>query len=321
MLSEPKRLVFEIPSPLGGGLGWGQSGEEENVNVEQASPPPSLPPTGGGVHRVVCYQWGNDNAPRTVLCVHGLTRNGRDFDFLSRALVENYRVICPDMPGRGESDWLANPLGYNYPAYVADMGFIIKSLGLTQVDWVGTSMGGIIGMMMANAVPGLIRALVLNDIGCVLSAAGIKRIMSYPASKNPCPSRAEAEATMRERCATFGIREEAHWQHMFTYGLQEKNGCWRAAYDPAIMAAYSTDRDKEAAVADLDLWGLWEAVTKIPVLLIRGAESDLLSRETALAMQSRHPNLTLREIPGCGHAPALMEDSQIMMVKDWLLKR
>ena len=270
----------------------------------------------GSTHNITCYKWGE--ASPTAICVHGLTRNARDFDFLAQALTQDYKIFCPDMPGRGKSEWLKNPAGYTYPAYVADIGFMVHSLNITQTDWIGTSMGGIIGMMAANSFPGLIRKLILNDIGCIVSAAGIRRIMSYPPAKNPCPSRAEAEATLRERCATFGIRNEAHWQHIFTYGLQEKNGCFRPAYDPAIMGAYSADRAAQENVVDLNLWGLWEAVKKIPVLLIRGAESDLLTRETALQMKAQHPNLTLHEIEGAGHAPALMEESQIKLITDWL---
>jgi pimeloyl-ACP methyl ester carboxylesterase len=288
MLTEPKQLIFNIP----------------NVTT----------PT---THHVVCYQWGNDNAERTLVCVHGLTRNGRDFDFLAKAMADGYRVICPDIPGRGLSEW-RNAEDYLYPNYVTDMGFILASLHLTQVDWVGTSMGGIIGMMLANSVPGLFRSLTLNDVGCTVSAAGMKRILAYPPSRNPCPTRAEAEAILRERCDTFGIRDEAHWQHMFKYGLQEKNGCFRANYDPAIMAAYAKDRDKDAVITDISLWPLWEVLTKIPVLLIRGETSDILTRETAQLMQSSHPRLTLKEIPACGHAPALMEDGQIAIVKAWL---
>ncbi|MDE3059694.1 MAG: alpha/beta hydrolase [Pseudomonadota bacterium] len=267
--------------------------------------------------RLVCYQWGKADAACTALCVHGLTRNGRDFDFLASALAAGCRVLCPDMPGRGRSDWLKDPAGYNYPAYVATVDFLLRAMNITSLDWIGTSMGGIIGMMMAGVRPGLIQKLVINDIGCLVSAAGIRRIMSNPPAP-PCPSLAEAETTLRERCAPFGIHEEAHWQHLFRYGLQERNGCVYPAFDPAILGGYAKDRTKEAEVKDLDLWSLWEPVTKIPVLLIRGSESDILTRATALEMQARHPRLTLREFEHAGHAPALMDASQITMIRDWL---
>jgi len=285
-------------------------------NILQFSIPDALQP--GNTHRMACYEWGDPAAKNTVLCVHGLTRNGRDFDYVARALEADYRVLCPDMPGRGQSEWLRDPAGYNYPNYVAEVTALIMQLGLTRLHWIGTSMGGIMGMMVASAMPGLIQTLVLNDIGTVVAAEGIRRIAAFAAENIVFDTRAEAEAAMRTRWSTFGIHDEAHWQHMFTYGLQEKDGKFRFAYDPAILAAYSKDRSQLADIKDLDLSGLWPAVTAIPTLLIRGETSDLLRRDTAQAMQSSHPNLTLHEIPNTGHAPALMDDKDTAVIRDWL---
>jgi len=271
----------------------------------------------GATHRLACWQWGNPYAARTLVCVHGLTRNGRDFDILAQALAGDYRVLCPDMAGRGESQWLKNPAGYSYPAYVADIVALLKSLNMTQVDWVGTSMGGIIGMMMASAWPGLIRTLVLNDIGCLVSAVGLKRIMSYAGSKTRYATRAEAEVALRERCMTFGIKTEDQWQQFFAHSfMNNPDGTISVACDPMIAA----NLPKQEDVKDVNLWALWGAVAPVPVLLIRGAESDILTRETALQMKAKHFDLTLEEIPGAGHAPALMDASQVTMIAQWLKK-
>jgi pimeloyl-ACP methyl ester carboxylesterase len=275
---------------------------------------PSSPQLFTSSHRLTCYQWGDAHAKDTVMCVHGLTRNGRDFDFLAEALAKDFRVLAPDMPGRGKSEWLANPAGYSYPAYVADMQYMLAALKLSRVHWIGTSMGGIIGMMMANAIPGLLSSLVLNDVGCVVSAAGLKRIMSYAGIKMQFPSRTEGEATLRKICQPFGIRDERHWQHLFEYSLESApDGGVRLAYDPNIAAAIPM-----AEPVDIHLWGLWPTVIQIPTLLIRGVDSDILSPDTAWAMQAQHPRLTFYEVPEAGHAPALMADAQTHYVRQWL---
>lgn len=266
-------------------------------------------------HRLTCYQWGNEQAARTIICAHGLTRNGRDFDFLSQALARDYRVICPDMPGRGNSEWLVNPLGYNYPAYVADIQYILARLELREVHWIGTSMGGILGMMMTSMMPGLIQSLVLNDVGTVVSAVGLKRILTYAGIKMHYATREEGEAALRQICKPFGIRDEKHWRHFFDYSLQDmENGGVRFAYDPAIAASVVQGLD----IHDINLWGLWPGVLQVPTLLIRGVDSDILTRETAFAMQLQHRHFELYEVPNTGHAPALMADEQINRIQEWL---
>lgn len=270
---------------------------------------------GQETHRMTCYQWGNPNASRTVLCVHGLTRNGRDFDYLAQRLAKDYRVLCPDIAGRGMSERLKDASGYNNVAYVADVVFMLASLGISKVHWIGTSMGGIMGMMAANSNPGLIDRLVLNDIGCVIPASGLARIRDiadFPASYD---DRAKAEKAFRQRCQHFGIRDESEWQHLLKYGLEERGGRIYFTYDPAI---FSIGFSKDTPLVDVNLWPLWEAVSALPVLLIRGMESDILLHETAVEMQSRHPQFTLHEIAGVGHAPALMEDGQMAVIEGWL---
>ena len=285
---EPERLTFDIP----------------NVGL-------------AGTHRVICHAWGNPHASRTVLCVHGLTRNGRDFDFLAEALAQNYRVLCPDMPGRGGSEWLSDPAQYSYPTYIADIAFVLRSLHIKQVDWIGTSMGGIIAMMMAGAHPGLIRSLVLNDVGCLIPASGLKRILSYAGVRTNFPTRTEAEAALRERCAPFGITSEVEWQHLFAHSIEEVGGMFRLAYDPAIANTFPKEKD----IKDINLWPLWKNLSHIPILLMRGANSDILTHATAMEMKMRHPDFALQEIPATGHAPALMEISQITLIADWMRYR
>lgn len=268
-------------------------------------------------HRVAAYRWGKSTAC-TALCIHGLTRNGRDFDYLAQALAADCSVITIDMPGRGKSEWLKDPSGYTNTTYLGDIKFILDKLGITQLDWIGTSMGGILGMMAANAFPGLIKALVLNDIGCVIPASGLQRIKDIADMKTTFSSRTDAEAAFRLRTATFGIVDESHWQHLFQYGIEENGGRFRFTYDPAIFQAGFS---KDTPTADLELWPMWEAVTKIPTLLIRGMQSDLLTHATALEMQKRHPDLILKEIENTGHAPALMADNQTSFIRDWLKQK
>lgn len=263
-------------------------------------------------HTLHMLRWGNSGD--IVLCVHGLSRNAHDFDYLAAALAAQYQVLCPDMPGRGKSDWLPRTEFYNYQTYVFDLQQMLRTMNITRVHWIGTSMGGILGMMMAGAMPGLIQSLVLNDVGAVVSKKGLQRIMSYAGVRMEFDTRAEAEAEIRTIFVPFGVRDENHWQHIFTHSLHESKGKVRFAYDPAIVG---TLPPKEA-IMDVNLWPLWEAVKSIPTLLIRGADSDILTKETAQMMQATHPNLTYREIADTGHAPMLMETSQVTMIRDWL---
>jgi len=277
-----------------------------------------LPNMGGqGTHEITCYRWGAKNPTRTVLCVHGLTRNGRDFDYLARELIqdEGVQVLAPDMPGRGKSQWLADPTGYSYPAYAGDIIELLAQAGVDKLQWVGTSMGGIIAMAFAAAQPGRIEALVLNDVGSIVSSVGLTRIMSYAGARPDFASLPEAQAALRVLFAPFGISSEEHWEHLFAHSIvPQENGRFTLAYDPAITAALKTD----GPITDVDLSALFAATLTIPVLLFRGLASDLLARETAVAMREQHPRLTLKEVPGAGHAPALMEQSQVEGIRFWL---
>jgi pimeloyl-ACP methyl ester carboxylesterase len=266
----------------------------------------------GGFHRIAYADWG---APgnATVLCVHGLTRNGRDFDRLAGALEDRFRVVCPDIAGRGRSDWLIDPAGYVNPHYVADMVTLLARLGAETLDWVGTSMGGIMGMLAA-AMPGTpVRRLVLNDVGPFIPKAALARIGNYVGADPRFDDVAGVESYLRKVHASFGDLTDENWRHMAAHGARRReDGSYGLAYDPAIGNAF-----KGATLPDVDLWVFWDAI-QCPVLVLRGADSDLLLAETADEMTRRGPKATLVEVEGCGHAPALMAADQIAAVRDWL---
>ena len=269
----------------------------------------------GGFHRLAYVEWGAAKPDRTALCVHGLTRSGRDFDALAGALArDGLRVACPDVVGRGRSDRLADPAGYGYPQYLADMNALIARLDAPQVDWIGTSMGGLIGMMLAAQPNTPLRRLVINDVGPFIPKAALARIGEYVGRDPRFADLAAAEAYFREIHAPFGALTDAQWRHLTEHSVTPaEGGGYRLAYDPAIALPF-----RDAEPQDVDLWALWDLIA-IPVLVVRGAESDLLLAETAAEMAARGPRAEVAEIPGCGHAPALMDDHQVALIRDWLL--
>jgi len=267
----------------------------------------------GGFHRVAYVEWGMEGNPRVCICVHGLTRNGRDFNELAGALQSDWRVLCPDIVGRGDSDRLAEPLGYGYPQYLQDMNALIARAGAARVDWVGTSMGGLIGMMLAAQPNSPIRRLVINDIGAFIPKAGLERIAGYVGKDPRFASLAEAEAALRRTANTFGLKTDDEWRRFTERSVRPVGGGeYGLAYDPGIAKAFSGKPQ-----ADIDLWAVWDKV-RCPVLVLRGAESDLLTAATAEEMKHRGPGCTVIEIPDCGHAPALMTQAQIGPVRAWL---
>lgn len=271
----------------------------------------------GVLHRMAYTEWGEPTNPRVLLCVHGLTRNARDFDPLARALADHYRVICPDVAGRGESDWLPNPADYGVPTYVQHMLALLAQLGIAQVDWVGTSMGGLIGMSLAALPNAPIRKLVLNDAGAVVSARSLQRIAGYVGLAPDFADLAEAEIYMRRTYAGFGALTDKQWRFLTEHALRPlPGGGWRMRYDPAIGEAMRAS----PILFDLNLWQLYDAI-RAQTVLLRGAESDLLSHDTAAEMALRGPRAHLVEIPGVGHAPMLMDDIQIAIVRNFLLSQ
>ena len=268
-----------------------------------------------GFHRMAYTEWGDPHNPRVLVCVHGLTRNGRDFDDLARAMAPHYRVICPDVVGRGRSGWLAVKDDYQLPTYVADMITLIARLDVETVHWMGTSMGGLIGMIIASMPDTPIRRLVLNDVGPVVTAASLKRIGQYVGNAPVFPSYEAGESYIREVSAPFGRLTDAQWRHLSETSLKEVDGGWAMRYDPGIGEPFR----KTPILADVNLWPIYEAIS-CPTLVMRGAESDLLLHDTAAQMTIRGPKARLVEVPDVGHAPTLMDAQQIAPIRDFLLE-
>ena len=276
----------------------------------------SMPVLGpSGFFKLAWTEWGPLRAKRTVLCVHGLTRNGRDFDVLARALAEqDCRVVCPDMPGRGESDWLPKADDYAYPTYMQTIAVLFARLDVEKVDWIGTSMGGLIGMLLAAHRGHFIGKLVLNDVGPFIPSAALQRLGAYVGRDPRFQDFGAVETYLRKVHAPFGQLSDAEWMQLAFHSAEESDdGDLRLRYDPAIGKPF---QDKPAD--DLALWAFWDQI-RIPVLAIRGADSDLLLRETLVRMTKRK-NCAGVEIAGCGHAPALMAHDQIRIVSEFLLE-
>jgi pimeloyl-ACP methyl ester carboxylesterase len=268
------------------------------------------------------YEWGDAANRHVAVCAHGLSRNGRDFDYLAKVLSPHFRVLCPDMAGRGKSDWLVNKADYSYSLYMSDCLALLHQLKLERVTWIGTSIGGIIGMMIAAEQKQHISALALNDIGAVVSAEGLRRILGYVGIGNAFfESRDAAMSYLKSVLAPFHITSEEHWRHMFEVSLTPlPGGRYALAYDPGINQPFRDAVSKTDGIADVDLTPFWKAVT-CPVLLLRGERSDILPRAVAQAMCDRPQPVKLVEIMDTGHAPALLQESQIRIVADWALQR
>jgi len=266
-----------------------------------------------GFHRIGYTDWGKQSGRKATICVHGLTRSGRDFDVIAEALSDNGRVVCPDVAGRGASDWLANPNDYTYPNYMADMSALMAHIGTERVNWIGTSMGGIIGMLLAATPNTPIRKLVINDIGPLLAKEALVRICHYVGAAPSFQDVAAIEAYLREVHAPFGDLSDEQWQHLATTSaVPDGEGGFHLHYDPNIASAFCA-----GPIEDVDLWPVWDNIT-CPVLVLRGENSDLLSAATADEMTKRGPKAEVVTIPNCGHAPALMDPDQIKIVTDWL---
>jgi pimeloyl-ACP methyl ester carboxylesterase len=259
-------------------------------------------------------EWGDPANPRVLLCVHGLTRNGRDFDFLAQALAKDYRVVCPDVVGRGLSDWLTVASGYDIPNYAADMVTLIARLNVDSVDWLGTSMGGIIGMVVASLPGNPIRRLVLNDVGPELTAESLARIGQYVGIDPLFPDFASAEQFVRAVSAPFGPLSDAQWRHLTEHSVRSVDGGLRFRYDPGIAEPFRAMPQGEP----MTLWPVYDAI-RCPTLVLRGEHSDLLTRQALAGMASRGPAAHTVEIPGVGHAPMLMDAAQVAPVRDFLL--
>ena len=265
-------------------------------------------------HRLAYVEWGAPANPRVLFCVHGLTRNGRDFDFVAAALEDSYRVLCPDVLGRGASAWAVNATDYNNLQYVADATALLARSGAEAVDWLGTSMGGLMGMIAAATPGSPVRRLILNDIGPWIPKASLERIAGYVGADPYFDDLAGVETYHRTVHAPFGLLSDGQWRHLAEHNSRAREGGgYGLAYDPAIGEAFRAN-----PIEDIDLWALWDRI-EIPVMVLRGEESDLLTREVAEEMTRRGPKASLVEFRDCGHAPALMDPAQIALIRDWLL--
>jgi pimeloyl-ACP methyl ester carboxylesterase len=264
------------------------------------------------------YDWGDPANRRVVICVHGLTRNGRDFDFLAEALSRRFRVVCPDIAGRGKSDWLRSEHDYSYVQYMSDLTALMDRVsagGETTIHWVGTSMGALVGILLAALPQTPIRKLVVNDAGSRVPKAALQRLARYVGKEQCFESFDELEAHLRRVSAPFGPLSDKEWRHLALHSAAERDdGTWGMRYDPAIGLPF------DGPLQDIDLSSQWDAIT-CPTLVLRGVESDLLLKETAVAMTQRGPKATLVEFDGVGHAPMLMREDQVCVVRDFLETR
>ena len=244
--------------------------------------------------------------------MHGLVRNGRDFDYLARALAADGRhVFCPDIVGRGKSDWLTNPGDYIYSQYLMDMTALIARTGAETVDWIGTSMGGLIGMLLAAETNTPIGRLVINDAGPFIPLAALRRIGAYLGNNPVFDDLEGVEKHLREIYSPFGDLTDENWRHLAHYSARPIGNKFSLAFDPAIAQPFL------AINQDVDLWWAYDRV-RCPVLLLHGVDSDVLPAPIAQEMTQRGPRAELVEFPRIGHAPALMDSTQIATIAAFL---
>jgi pimeloyl-ACP methyl ester carboxylesterase len=267
----------------------------------------------GGLHRLAYWEWGEPSNGDVLVCVHGLTRNGRDFDALAQSLAGRFRIVCPDMPGRGRSEWLRDPNLYAVPQYVADCVTLAARLDVERLTWLGTSMGGLIGMLYA-AMPGnAIDRLILNDVGPEIDPAGLARIAGYVGQNPSYASFEEGERALKQLMVDFGPLDDAQFRLLSQHFLVQRDGGWRYDYDPAI----ATPIRNAPPGPPPDLWPLFQAI-RCPVRVLRGQRSDILTRPTADRMTTVGADVEVIDIAGVGHAPTLIPDDQIAIVERFL---
>lgn len=278
-----------------------------------------------GLHQMSYKEWGDEDNPDVLVCVHGVTRVGDDFDNLARALSDKFRVVCPDVVGRGRSGWLKNPQLYRLPQYVADMVTLLARVlarGERQsVDWFGTSMGGLIGLGLASLPDSPVSKLILNDIGPVLDPVALQRIGDYIGQDLRFPTFEAGARFVRDVSQPFGQHTEEEWRKLASDVLRQgPDGQWVRHYDMGLALPFRSATPESAQADQAMLWAAYDAV-QCPTLLVRGADSDLLSPETAQLMTQRGPKATLVEIPNVGHAPTFLHDDQIAIVRQFLLNQ
>jgi pimeloyl-ACP methyl ester carboxylesterase len=271
-----------------------------------------------GLHRMAWAEWGDPANPKVLVCAHGLSRQGRDFDTLAQALAADYRVVCPDVVGRGRSDWLADPMGYAIPTYVADMVTLLARLNAQELHWVGTSMGGLIGLSLASLKDSPIRKLVLNDVGPKIEFEALVRIGEYLGDPVHWDTLDEAADALWAVSQSFGPHTREQWLALTRPQLVPDGTGFKPHYDPRLALPFNAVTPQIATAGEAMLWHMYDQI-QCPTLLIRGAESDLLSVETATQMTQRGPRARLHEVPGVGHAPMLVQPDQVEVVRSFLL--
>lgn len=272
-----------------------------------------------GLHQMAYKEWGDANNPKVLVCVHGLTRVSDDFDALAAELANDYRVICPDVVGRGRSAHLRDPQYYQVPQYVSDMVTLIARLNVEHVHWFGTSMGGVIGMALASLPGNPVRKLLLNDIGPSIDAEALARIGEYVGQKVRFATFDQAWQYVRAISLSFGMHSDEQWRKLASDVMrQDADGQWTFVYDPGLALPFKATTAQSAQLDEQRLWAAYDAIS-CPTLVVRGMDSDLLSRETAAAMSLRGPKAKVVELAGVGHAPTFLSDTQIAIAENFFL--
>jgi pimeloyl-ACP methyl ester carboxylesterase len=279
-----------------------------------------------GLHRMAYWQWGDADSDHAIICAHGLSRQGRDFDVLAQALCDaapgKLRVVCPDVVGRGKSDWLKDPMGYQIPQYAADMLALIAQLQPKTLDWVGTSMGGLIGMVVCGQpdlpLPVPVRKLILNDVGPAIEWLAIQRIGQYLGKAVQFDSIQQAADVMWAVSTSFGPHTKEQWLALSQAMVKPNSDGFVLHYDPAIAIPFASATEESTKQGEAMLWGLYDNI-KAQTLITRGVQSDLLSVVTAQAMTQRGPQAALSEFAGVGHAPMFVAADQVKVAVDFLV--
>ena len=272
--------------------------------------------SGDSKHRMAYHAWGDPSNPKVLICVHGLTRRGSDFKTLAEAMCQDYYVVCPDVAGRGKSDRLSNPMLYAVPQYVADMAQLVKQLGVSQVNWFGTSMGGLIGMVYASMPNSPIRKMLINDVGPRIEPEAIARLGSYVGQPFTFANREEALTKINQICATFGDHTPQEWEVYNGPMLVQRDGKWVMHYDADIVVPFASVNPIMAKAGEMAMWHAFKQI-HIPMLIVRGGNSDLLSAATVAEMCKLNPYARSIEIPNVGHAPAFVKAEQIALAKEF----
>ena len=272
--------------------------------------------SGESKHRMAYHAWGDPSNSKILICVHGLTRRGSDFITLAKAMCQDYYVVCPDIVGRGQSDRLTNPMLYAVPQYVADMAQLVKQLGVTQVNWLGTSMGGLIGMVYASMPNSPIIKMLINDVGPRIEPEAIARLGSYVGQPFSFTKREDALEKLNQICATFGEHTPQEWEVYNGPMLVQREGQWVMHYDPDIAVPFSSVNPIMAKAGEMAMWQAFKQI-HIPMLIVRGGKSDLLSAATVAEMCKVNPYARSIEIPNVGHAPAFVKPEQIALAKEF----